>query len=50
MWCDTQGTPIKDVSIPDSAPKKLLLDKHISYIAAYGDKKDDYVSQAYFIV
>lgn len=36
------GTPIKDVNIPDSAPKTLLLDKHISYIAAYGDKKDDY--------
>lgn len=37
------GTPIKDASIPDSAPTTLLLDKHRDFIAAYGTKKDDYV-------
>ncbi|ESO88555.1 hypothetical protein LOTGIDRAFT_165337 [Lottia gigantea] len=36
------GTPIKDVSIPDNAPKELLLSKHADYIGAYGSKKDDY--------
>ena len=35
---------MKDVTIKDSAPRKLLLQKHIDYIAAYGTKKDDYVS------
>ena len=39
-----QGTPVKDVTIPDNAPKTLLLQKHVDYIAAYGNKKDDYVS------
>ncbi|KAK2152379.1 hypothetical protein LSH36_330g05008 [Paralvinella palmiformis] len=38
----TSAAPIKDVTIPDTAPNTLLMDKHISYIAAYGDKKDDY--------
>ena len=28
----------------DKAPSTLLLDKHIEYIASYGHKKDDYVS------
>lgn len=36
------GTPVKDVSLPDNVPKTLLLQKHTDYIAAYGDKKDDY--------
>ena len=35
---------MKDVVIPDSAPSSLLLQKHVDYIAAYGAKKDDYVS------
>ena len=35
---------MKDVTIKDSAPRKLLLQKHVDYIAAYGTKKDDYVS------
>ena len=39
-----QGTPVKDVVIPNNAPKNLLLQKHVDYIAAYGSKKDDYVS------
>ena len=39
-----QGTPIKDVEISDKLPNTLLLEKHISYIAAYGEKKDDFVS------
>lgn len=39
-----QGTPVKDVVIPESAPKSLLVQKHADYIAAYGLKKDDYVS------
>lgn len=36
------GTPIKDIVIPDNAPKTLLLQKHVDYIAAYGGKKDEY--------
>ena len=34
---------MKDVVIPDSAPKTFLLPKHADYIAAYGSKKDEYV-------
>lgn len=33
---------MKDAVIPDKAPKTLLLQKHIDYIAAYGAKKEDY--------
>ncbi|KAK3599249.1 hypothetical protein CHS0354_012857 [Potamilus streckersoni] len=36
------GSPVKDVSIPENAPKTLLLQKHCDYIAAYGSKKDEY--------
>jgi geranylgeranyl transferase type-2 subunit beta len=36
-------TPIKDVEVPDSALKSLILQKHCDYIAAYGAKKEDYV-------
>lgn len=36
------GTPIKDVTIKPDAPSELLLSKHGDYIAAYGNKKDDY--------
>ncbi|KAK7094929.1 geranylgeranyl transferase type-2 subunit beta-like [Littorina saxatilis] len=36
------GTPVKDITLPDNAPKTLLLQKHADYIAAYGNKKDDY--------
>lgn len=36
------GTPIKDIVISEDAPKKLILQKHADYIAAYGDKKEDY--------
>ena len=39
-----QGTQVKDVKIPDDAVKSLLLEKHAEYIAAYGNKKDDYVT------
>jgi hypothetical protein len=39
-----QGTPVKDVTLPENAPKTLLLQKHADYIAAYGNKKNDYVS------
>lgn len=35
---------MKDVVIKVDAPNALLLDKHADYIAAYGSKKDDYVS------
>lgn len=35
---------MKDVVIKADAPNALLLDKHADYIAAYGLKKDDYVS------
>lgn len=41
-----QGTQIKDVILKPDAPSALLLDKHADYIAAYGSKKDDYVSEA----
>jgi len=33
---------VKDAVIPEDAPKQLLLDKHVSYIKAYEDKKNDY--------
>ncbi|XP_071495765.1 geranylgeranyl transferase type-2 subunit beta-like [Diadema antillarum] len=36
------GTPMKDVTLKPDAPKDLLLDKHVEYIAKYGSKKDDY--------
>uniref|UniRef100_A0A3Q2G0H8 Geranylgeranyl transferase type-2 subunit beta n=1 Tax=Cyprinodon variegatus TaxID=28743 RepID=A0A3Q2G0H8_CYPVA len=36
---------LKDVIIKPDAPSSLLLDKHADYIAAYGSKKDDYVSK-----
>lgn len=39
-----KGTPQKDVIIKNDAPSTLLLEKHADYIAAYGTKKDDYVS------
>lgn len=39
-----QGTQVKDVIIKPDAPSMLLLEKHADYIAAYGSKKDDYVS------
>ena len=39
----SQGTPMKDVTLKPDAPKDLLLDKHVEYIAKYGTKKDDYV-------
>ena len=34
---------MKDVEIKDEHPNRLLLEKHKSYIASYGAKKDDYV-------
>lgn len=40
-----KGTQVKDVIIKPDAPNTLLLDKHADYIAAYGSKKDDYVSK-----
>lgn len=43
-----QGTQVKDVIIKPDAPGALLLDKHADYIAAYGSKKDDYVSNVSF--
>ena len=39
-----QGTPVKDVVITDKMVNTLLLDKHVDYIAAYGDQKDELVS------
>ena len=38
-----QGTQLKDIKIPADAVKSLLLEKHADYIAAYGNKKNDYV-------
>jgi hypothetical protein len=38
-----QGTQLKDIKIPADAATSLLLEKHAEYIAAYGNKKDDYV-------
>ena len=41
-----QGTPVKDVQLPDNpALKSLLLDKHASYIEAFEKDKDDYVNK-----
>lgn len=40
-----QATQLKDVIIKPDALDCLLLDKHADYIAAYGSKKDDYVSK-----
>lgn len=45
LKCLRQGTQVKDVVIKPDAPSALLLDKHADYIAAYGSKKDDYVSR-----
>ncbi|XP_028394634.1 geranylgeranyl transferase type-2 subunit beta-like isoform X1 [Dendronephthya gigantea] len=36
------GTQLKDIKIPPNAVTSLLLEKHAEYIAAYGNKKDDY--------
>lgn len=44
MCVEFQGTQVKDVIIKPDAPSTLLLEKHADYIAAYGSKKDDYVS------
>ena len=38
---------MKDVKIPNDAIKTLLLEKHAEFIAAYGNKKDDYVRALY---
>jgi len=38
-----KGTNIKDVTLPESAPSTLLLDKHIAFIVSYSKKTDDYV-------
>lgn len=38
---------MKDVIIKPEAPSTLLLDRHADYIAAYGSKKDDYVSKVH---
>ena len=39
-----QGTPKKDIELPDIPAKKtLLLDKHADYIEAFERDKDDYV-------
>ena len=36
---------MKDVKIPPNSPKELVLAKHAEFIAAYGKKKEDYVSK-----
>lgn len=41
---------MKDVTIKPDAPSSLMLDKHADYIAAYGSKKDDYVSLFYYFI
>ena len=41
---------MKDVKIPPNSPTKLFLDKHSDFIAAYGKKKDDYVSKVLCVV
>lgn len=38
---------MKDVVIKPDSPNTLLLDKHADYIAAYGSKKDEYVSSGF---
>ena len=41
---------MKDVKLPVNSPTQLFLDKHADFIAAYGKKKDDYVSRFYVMV
>ena len=41
---------MKDVVVKPDAPNALILDKHADYIAAYGSKKDDYVSLDFFLL
>lgn len=41
---------MKDVKLPLNSPTQLLLEKHADFIAAYGKKKDDYVSNIIFYV
>uniref|UniRef100_A0A0B7B5S7 Geranylgeranyl transferase type-2 subunit beta n=1 Tax=Arion vulgaris TaxID=1028688 RepID=A0A0B7B5S7_9EUPU len=36
------ATLLKDIVISSDAPKTLMLQRHADYIAAYGNKKDDY--------
>ena len=38
---------MKDVKIPANSPTELSLDKHADFIAGYGKKKDDYVSEMF---
>ena len=40
---------MKDIILPTNAPTELFLDKHGKFIAAYGTKKDDYVSKYSFL-
>nr|XP_020447307.1 geranylgeranyl transferase type-2 subunit beta isoform X1 [Monopterus albus] len=42
LYISLIGTQVKDVIIKPDAPSTLLLDKHADYIAAYGNKKDEY--------
>lgn len=34
----------KDVVLSDKSPTNLLLDKHITFLASYGQDKKEYVS------
>ena len=41
---------MKDVKLPLNPPTQLFLDKHADFIAAYGKKKDDYVSTIFYVM
>ena len=41
---------MKDVKLPLNSPTQLFLDKHGDFIAAYGKKKDDYVSNIFYVM
>ena len=41
---------MKDVRLPLNSPMQLFLDKHADFIAAYGKKKDDYVSKIFYVM
>ncbi|OQR77424.1 geranylgeranyl transferase type-2 subunit beta-like [Tropilaelaps mercedesae] len=34
--------PIKDITLPETAPRELLLEKHTKYIVEFANKKDSY--------
>ena len=40
-----QGTPVKDIKIPDDAPSEFLAEKHFAFIQSYESEKNQYVRE-----